>query len=419
MTLKEEYNRLFERVASRMSDDKLFRAVLEITDRKGYNMNKKNKICGKRAVIIPLVCAGVVAATSIGAAAVYSRSVSSEYKNALEAHLTYYGNSYTDSEGNRIPGSMLGLDEEVYERLSVSIDQTFELDDLDLHFTDMITDGRRGIVMYTVTPKGDKWSNIDKELLEEDWGLCWLPEGERGIGNTFQNANYSDGVFTGYIDITGMDASNEPVRINIDNFMCTRSVNMVCNIEESEFISYEINKTFEIPVSEEYTKFNKTISVAGSPRVDLVDWLEWNLDSLTVSPLGFEAEFSGNTVNRNLIKLFDSNAPIIVCFKDGTTLTVKNGKRTNIPDSLDKLGTVYNFDYPVDVDNIESIQIADAVVNVSDGSVTRVEIEKAQKSDFELADDGMLTIYSPDGIRGIYAPDGKYRKLPGDPDRQK
>lgn len=419
MTLKEEYNKLFERVAPRMSDDKLFRAVLEITDRKGYNMNKKNKIRGKRAVIIPLVCAGVVAATSVGAAAVYNRNVIEEYKNALEKNLTYWGNSYTDSEGNRIPKSMLGLDEAVYERLSVPIDQTLELDDLDLCFTDMITDGRRGIVMYTVTPKGDKWSNIDNACLEADWALYWLPEGERGIGNTFQDANYSDGVFTGYIDITSMDVSDEPVRINIDNFMCTRSVNTVCNIEEGEFISYEINKTFEIPVSEEYTKFNKTISVAGSPRVDLVDWLEWNLDSLTVSPLSFEAEFSGNTVNRNLIKLFESEAPIIVRFKDGTTLTMENGVRTNIPDSLDKLGTVYNFDYPVDVDSIESIQIADAVVNISDGSVTRVEIEKAQKSDFVLADDGMLTVYSPDGIRGIYAPNGKYQTIPGDPDRQK
>lgn len=414
MTLKEEYNKLFERVAPRMSDDKLFRAVLEITDRKGYNMNKKNKIRGKRAVIIPLVCAGVVAATSVGAAAVYSRSVSTEYKNVLEAQLTYYGNSYTDSEGNRIPKSMLGLDEEVYERLSVSIDQTFELDDLDLRFTDMITDGRRGIVMYTITPKGDKWSNIDKELLKEDWALYWLPEGGRSIGNTIQDANYFDGVFTGYIDITNMDVSGEPIKIDIDHFMCTQSV-----YEEGGFITYEINKTLEIPVSEEYTKFNRTVSVAGNPRVDLVDWLEWNLDSLTVSPLGFEAEFSGNTVNRNLMKLFDSNAPIVARFKDGTTLTMKNGKRTNIPDSLDKLGTIYNFDYPIDVDSIESVQIADAVVNISDGSVTRVEIEKAQKSDFELADDGMLTVYSPDGIRGIYAPNGKYQKLPGDPDRQK
>ena len=414
MTLKEEYNKLFEKVAPRISDDELYRAVLKITDRKVYNMNRKNKILGKRAVIIPLVCAGVVAATSIGAAAVYNRSVSAEYKNVLKEHLTYYGNSFTDSEGNPIPKSMLGLDEEVYEKLSVSIDQTFELDDLDLHFTDMITDGRRGIVMYTVTPKGDKWSNIDKEYLETNWGLYWLPEGGRRIGNTVQDANYFDGVFTGYIDITNMDVSNEPIKIDINQFWCHQSVN-----EDGDFITYGINKTLEIPVSEEYTKFNRTVSVAGSPRVDLVDWLEWNLDSLTVSPLGFEAEFSGNIVNRNLMKLFDSNAPIVVRFKDGTTLTMENGVRTDIPDSLDKLGTIYNFDYPVDVDSIESIQIVDAAVNISDGSVTRVEIEKTQKSDFELADDGTLTIYSPDGIRGVYAPDGKYQKIPGDPDWQK
>lgn len=414
MTLKEEYNKLFERVAPRIGNGELYRAVLEKTDRKGYNMNKKNKILGRRAVIIPLVCAGVVAATSIGAAAVYNRSVSTEYKNALKEQLTYFGNSFTDSEGNPIPKSMLGLDEEVYERLSVSIDQTFELDDLDLHFTDMITDGRRGIVMYTVTPKGDKWNNIDKDHLEAYWGLYWLPEGELGVGGTVQDANYSDGVFTGYIDITDMDAGDEPLKIDINHFMCT-----MLTQEGDGFIAYEINKTLEIPVSEEYTKFNKTVSVAGSPRVDLVDWLEWNLDSLTVSPLGFEAEFSGNTVNRHLLKLFDTEAPIIVRFKDGTAVTMKHSGRTNIPDSLDKFGMEYNFDYPVDVDSIESIQIADAVVNVSDGSVTRVEIEKAQKSDFELADDGTLTIYSPDGIRGAYAPDGKYWELTGDADRQK
>ena len=375
--MKEEYNRLFEKVAPRMSDDELFKAVL--SGGKGHSMENNKNTTPKKRRIAPMIAAFAAAgalATTAGAVTNYYRNVNEEYNDVLAQNAEVFPQPYTDKAGNAVDQKDKTEESGIYEKLNIKINKTFELERFTLEVPGAISDGKDIYIMYNMIFDEDPWSG-DNPWFEEnesiylegatdsgevEWG--W----KLGMGTTSKHDGKT--VYSSYFSLDGIEnCVDDTVKVSLGSLWGT---SMMLGDE------YHFDAEIEIPLSDDLAKFNKAIDVSDTPYVKVGNWGNWDFVQIKVTPLGvtFNLKTDGETPNPLVCKDYRPNIPVYVNFEDDTTLSLTRRYTSAGIDKENKtLQIQMMFNYPVDVDDIQSIQFADALVDM-DGGVTVVDISE-------------------------------------------
>lgn len=373
--MKREYNALFEKAAPRMSDDELFNAVL--SSRKGKftmkNNENKSKKRFSKAVVIPLAAALALGATAVGAVAVYNRSVSEEYARVLQQD-EWARQELVDKDGNEIDENLKAVNNGLYDRLNIELNKTFECDGFTIEFPGAIYDGEAMLIFYNVTfVEGQEFDPYDQLCLEPKdyfFGGEEIDGYLRGIRGEFENVDGN----TVYHDCVSLDNmgtyTKDVLSINFTGLEGSR--------DDANYIrrSFNLDITLDIPLSADLTKYNKTVEVPSAPHIDIGTWGDWNVNEVKVTPLSltFNMSIDHETPEPRAIKDFCPVYPVVVTFKDGSVLDLtKQVGGAGIDDEERTFVRQLRLDYPIDVENVATIQFASAVINM-DGSATTVEI---------------------------------------------
>lgn len=372
--MKEEYNRLFEKVTPRMSDDELFKSVL--SGGKGYSMeNNKNTSPkkSKKALLITAVAAAAVAASTVGAATVYNRSTNDVYSALLAPQAEYFPQEYTDKDGNVSAQKDTAYESGLYEKLNIELNETIECEGFTLEIPGAISDGKGLVVMYNA-------------FFDEDPGLLW-PAQELALSAEAQ----CDGVWGGDRLVTGVLNEYEGKKVYSSFFdlthleKCTDDTLKISlktlygfgRVTPGGFKDFPINAEIEIPLSGELTRFNKTVDIPDEPYVKLANWGNYDLTQLEATPLGvtFSLRPEGEVPEWSVFKLhWFFKIPTYVTLKDGSSVNVSNGLAdVEIDEENGIVRTTMEFNYPIEVDEIQSIQFTNALVSMENGSVTTVD----------------------------------------------
>lgn len=364
MTLKEEYIKLFEKAAPRMSDDELLEAVLSSRNEDIMKNNEnppKKRV--RKALLIPLVAAFAAAASAIGAVAVYSHNVNTEYAKLLDQQR--YVQEYKDKDGSDVDQNAQAVKNELYEMLNIELNKSFECDGFTLEFPGAICDGKGMIVFYDVV--FDEESDYDPDerlsLFTRDHNEK-LRQGGRAVkGITGKRDGKT--VYSSYVSFLGIENFSESLTIKFIELDSSRG---------GEDLKFDID--LEIPLTNDLTKYNKTVEMPSAPHVELGNWGDWDLCNFEVTPLGIEFNMTteNETPDSEVLRKFWPVFPTKITFKDGSTLDLGNDFLYFNLDSAERTFWMKaDFNYPIIVDDIESIQFASAVIDM-DGGVTIVDI---------------------------------------------
>ena len=373
--MKEEYNRLFEKVAPRMGDDELFKAVLN--SGKGHNMENNKNTSPKKRRIAPMIAAFAAAgalATTAGAVTNYYRNVNEEYTDVLAQDAEVFPQPYKDKDGNAVDQKEKAQESGIYEKLNIKIDKTFELERFTLEVPGAISDGKELYIMYDLIFNEDPWAGEHPWFEENDIpylnGVTNNGNVGRGVALGEGTVSKRDGktVYSSYYDLMGLENCDaDTLKVSFDSLWCS---SMMLGDE------YRFDAEIEIPISDDLTKFNKTIDITDAPYVKLGNWGNWDLTQVEVTPLGvtFKMKTDGETPDPLVGKNYRPKIPVYVIFNDDTMLDMTRRYASQGIDKESKtLKIKMLFNYPIDVDNIRSIQFASALVDM-DGGVTAVDI---------------------------------------------
>ena len=372
--MKQEYNRLLEKAVPRMSDDELLGAVL--SRREGNTMKNNENKSKKRfskAVVIPLAAALAVGATAVGAVAVYNRNVNEEYARVLDQG-EWQRQDLVDKEGNEVDQNLQAVNNGLYEMLNIELNKTFECDGYTLEFHGAMCDGESMLIFYTATfDDGQEFYPNDSLYLNpKDWyfGSEGVKRDGRGINGVLEKI---DGkyVFNGCIDLCGIETVTEDV-LSIHFTEFTGSVSKI----GEDVVRFDVDVTLDIPLPDDMDKFNKTVDVQSAPHIDIGNWGDWDVNSVKATPLTitFNMSTDHETPLPRVIKDFWPVFPEIVTFKDGSVLDLTNQiGGAGIDEENRTFVMETRLDYPIDVAEIATIQIAGAVIDM-DGNAAAVEI---------------------------------------------
>lgn len=374
------YNAMYDKLAPLKSDEELLNSVL--SSRKGNitmkHENKSRKLFSK-AVVIPLAAALALGATAVGAVAVYNRNVAEEYANVLQKP-DGFDQDYKTADGEEVNLNAVALSNGLYDELNIEINKTFEYEDFTLEFPGAVCDGRDILIMYNMTFKND----LDCLRAEHQNFWLWGPnetnddDGLHG-GTRANNGIMSevDGkkVYSGYVDYSGVENCGESLNLHFEEISSSTS-NRVLGIK---LYNVDIDVDLDIPLTGDFSKFNKTVEADTAQHVDLLGWGEWDVESVDISSLliTFNVKTDGDlpAPDGNIFKEGMMVFPINVTMKDGSTLDLGSKAIYRYGDDPEtKTGWFMAvLNYPLDVDNVQSVQFASAVIDI-DGTATTIEI---------------------------------------------
>lgn len=376
--MKKAYSEMFEKLAPQKSDKELFGAVLN--SRRGnitMDNNKKNtKKHGIKMIVAPLAAAIVVAGTTVGAMAVYNRNLSQEYNEVLARNAEGgFAKDRTDVDGNKVNQGNVALDNGLYEQLNITLDKTFEYEDFTLKFPGAICDGTDILVMYNIT------FNKHLECLDIDgqgfsvWGAngdldLGLYDGTRARSGIFSTRDGKT-VYSSFVDYTGVENCGEQLDLHFEEI---RSYAGYVGMQEYRV---DLDIDLEIPLTGDLTRFNKTFKAADAPHIDIGGWGEWDVDSIEITPLSVKVntKTDGEVPERGIFKKYWPVFPVNVMFKDGSTLELGDTALSQFWFEPEDKTCAFkaNFNYPIIVDDVQSVQFSSAVVN-EDGSTETVDV---------------------------------------------
>lgn len=382
--MKREYISLFEKAAPRMSDEELFNAVL--SSRKGNitmknNENKSKKRISK-AIVIPLAAALALGATAVGAVAAYNRSVGEEYNDALAPGAAIFEQERRDANGELIGNAP--VNEELYEQMNIAIDKTFECDGCSVEIPGAITDGKDMIVLYNII--------FDEEPRSEELAKAFLAYTPVTEGVHMGYARFEEGmgfskrggktVLSGFFELSDFEEiTADTIKVKLDCLWGDQ------DLWDDGVLPLDID--LEIPLSGDMTRFNKTVDIPSKPHVDLSAWGEWDMTDVEITPLSvtFNMHSDGDIPEPRIHKDASPDIPMIVTFKDGTTLDISGhgGMRHGIHTETKMTVIKRAFNFPLNVDDVQSVQFASAVINV-DGTAQTVEIPEINDHYLEPGD---------------------------------
>lgn len=372
--MREKYNSMFDELAPLKSDEELLGAVL--SSRKGNimknNENKSKKRISK-AIAIPVAAALALGATAVGAVAIHNHNVNEEYARVLDYETYGYKHqTLTDKDGNEIDGTLQAVNNRMYEELNIELDKSFECDGFNISFPGAMCDGETMLLFYTVT-FDEGW-----ELDPRDHFDLWWEHSEEYDEKALSHEG------------RGTEWRLE----KIDGKMVYTDCIPLCNIQyvDGDVLSihfiyldrlygptppkYDIDITLDIPLSDELTRFNKNVDVVSDAHIDLGNWGDWDVDNVKITPLNvtFNMSTDHETPEDSVLVLCNPVFPMIITFKDGSVLNVTHQfGGSGIDEEARTFFLEKHIDDPIDVENVATIQIASAVIDM-DGSVTTVEI---------------------------------------------
>lgn len=374
--MKEVYNKLFNKVASRMSDDELFGRVLNsreveyIMDNNSEN-KKKAKKRGVKMIAAPIAAVMATAGLTVGAFAVYNHNVSREFNDVLRPGASVFPQERKDSDGKEIDTSVAPVDNELYEQLNIVIDKTFECDDFTLEVPGAICDGKDMLVMYNAVfdedPGYEENENVFMDFTPLTDGAEW------GCGH-YAEAVFSkqDGktIVSSFIELNLESCTANTVKVNLNCLWGSHTDNWY---DSGRFFDIELS----IPLTDDITKFNKTVEIPSKPHVNIGDWGEWDMTDIEITPLSvtFNMHSDGIIPSPSVHKYASPAIPMTITFKDGTTLDISgHGGMTHGIDPETKTTVIDRpFNFPIKVEDIKSVQFASAVIYM-DGSAQTIEI---------------------------------------------
>lgn len=381
--MKREYISLFEKAAPRMSDEELFESVLAISSsRKGSitmknntqkSENKSKKFFSK-AVVIPLAAALALGATAVGAVAVYNRNVTEEYARVLQQEDWVQRQELVDKDGNKIDENLKAVSNGLYDKLNIELNKTFKCNGFTVEFPGAIYDGEAMLIFYNVTftegQEFDPYDHLSLEPKDYFFGGEGIYGYLRGIRGEFEKVD-GNMVFHGCVSLDNMGTYTE-------NMLSINFTSLEGGLDGFGYVrrSFNLDITLEIPLSADLTKYNKTVEVPSAPHIDLGNWGDWNINEVKVTPLSLTVNSSTDheTPAPTAIKEFDPVYPVVVTFKDGSVLDLTSQIGTiGIDDEKRTFKHGCRLDYPIDVENVATIQFASAVIDM-DGNATTVEI---------------------------------------------
>lgn len=391
--MKKVYNTMFDKLVPEKSDDEVFRAVLNRREGKEKTMSKKLN----RKVFIPIIAAAVVAATSIGVVAV-NGNTGKERAAVHDGYLLSLGQSYTDADGNDLNLKDKSVNDGMFDLLNVDISQVYQGDGYTFEVTGMLTDGDLVYIYYDLIFDEDYPSpyirNTDIELYDQTfWDtmdfenhtvLYDLPVDTRGAWGGATVTEHDGKIISSnrYI-LKGFGNCVEPYKIRFTGVISNYNV----PIYDKDIVD-DMDVTVEIPISEDYKKYNKTVTVNNAPDMLLYKYGTWKLTDIEVTPLqiNFNMDTDQEVPDEKYFRSgYMPNMPIIVTFKDGSKLELNEWMRyDNCDHENKKLNVNVDFNYPIKVDEIETIQFANAVVDMN-GNTTVVDIPEVG-SKFRPAD---------------------------------
>lgn len=380
--MKKEYRAMYDKIAPLKSDEELLSSVLiQSGSRKGNiimkNENKSRKHITK-AIAIPIAAALALGATAVGAVAVYNRNVAEEYANVLQREGDVFKQEYRTSDGEEVNLNAEALSSGLYDELNIELNKTFEFEDFTLEFPGAVCDGRDILVMYNMTFKKD----LDcLSIKDQSFGL-WGPNDtldEEGLhgGTRATNGILSevDGkkVYSGFVDYSGIQFCGESLTLHFEQ------INSSISRPADGFGWYnvDIDIDLEIPLTADFSKFNKTVVADTAQHVDILGWGEWDVESVDISSLLITFNVKTDELpdpDGNIFKTSSPVFPINVTMKDGSTLELGSDAIYRYGDDAETKTAWFMavLNYPLDVDNVQSVQFASAVINI-DGSATTID----------------------------------------------
>lgn len=373
--MKEEYTRLFEKVAPRMSDDELLKSVLN--SGKAYNMENNNKNTStkksrKIAPAIAAVAAAAALATTAGAVTSYYRNVNEEYTDVIAPTADVFKQAYTDKDGNELDMKGKAEASGMYEELNIELHKTFKCEDFTFEVPGAISDGKKIFIMYDIIFNEDPWSgehpwfkeneNVYLDGMTDCAEIYW--GGDLGQGTVSKRGGKT--VYSSYLDLDGLEnCTSDTLKVFFNNVWGS----------SYESGDHYFGAELEIPLSDDLKKFNKTIDIPNAPYVKLARWGNWDLTQVEITPLSvtFNMETDGETPDPSVCKFYAPKIPACVKFNDDTTLELRRPYDSNGIDTENKtLKIKVGFNYPIDVDEVQSIQFASAEVDMN-GGVTELD----------------------------------------------
>lgn len=375
------YNAMYDKLAPLKSDEELLGAVL--SSRKGNITMKNEKQPKKRiskAIAIPIAAALALGATAIGAVAVYNRNVAEEYANVLQQPYGFVDQEYRTSDGEKVDQNVEALSKGLYDELNIELNKTFEYEDFTIEFPGAVCDGRDILIMFNMTFKKDL------DCLKYEDQCFWLCEDHDRNNDTLLGGTRSeqgimtevDGkkVYSGFTDFSGIENCGESVTIYFDQIRAA-----IGSINEEDWYRPGIDIELEIPLTQDFSKFNKTFKADTAQHVDLLGWYEWDVESVDISSLliTFNVKTDGAVPepHGNIFKTSSPVFPVNVTMKDGSTLELGSDAiyRFNVDQETKEGWFMAVLNYPLDVDNVQSVQFASAVIDV-DGSAATIDISE-------------------------------------------
>lgn len=374
--MKEKYNRLFEKAAPRTSDEELFKAVLNSGKERDTEKNNASPKRKKAPMIAVIAAAAAVLATTAGAV-IYNRSISDEYNEILAQDAEAFPQDYTDKEGDTVDQKDMTLESGIYEKMNIDINKSFEGDGFTLDVTGAISDGEELLIFYDIIFDEDPWWG-ENRWLHDTTEKIYL-QGSDNKDEVVHGGRLEEGVvsecegktvFSNYYSLRGIDECDGTLKVTFEYLWGSHG--------GGEKRHRYINADIEIPITDDLTKFNKTVDIPDEPYVKLGSVGNWDLLQLEATPLG--VSFSMETDEEVDDSAFFSTShyiPIYVNFKDGSSLNVTPGLCAwDFGEENKTLWVKTSFNYPIDVDEIQSIQFVNALVDMEDGSVMTVDAPK-------------------------------------------
>lgn len=396
--MKKEYRAMYDKLAPLKSDEELLNSVL--SGRKGNIIMKNEKTSEKKAtkriskaIAIPIAAALALSATAVGAMAVYNRSVAEDYANVLQQPEGVFEQEFKTADGEVINQNAVALNSGLYDDLNIVLDKTFEYEDFTLYFPGAVCDGKDILVMFNMTFKKDLdclkmdqqffWLFGRNDSLDDD-GLHGGTRSNQGIMSEVDGKK----VYSGYVDYSGIENCGESVTLHFERISSSSGCLGIGVYRK------DIDIDLEIPLTEDFSKFNKTVEASEAQHVDLLGWGEWDVESVDISSLliYFNVKTDGDLPSEpggNIFKTSSPVFPINVTMKDGSTLELGSDAIYRYNDDAEtKTGWFMAvLNYPLDVDNVQSVQFASAVIDV-DGTATTIEIPEV----YEMYDENGLPV---------------------------
>lgn len=368
--MRKEYKELFDKLSPVRGDDELLKAVL---DRKAENNMGTKKF--SKNIFIPVIAAAVLGATAVGASAAYQWSQAQAVQKVFENK----GNVETDIpkyDLNKLGGKALN---DVFEGTGYTIKTTgVAADDHTAYlFYDLIFDEDFDYALG----ESEKWictffPHLEMDWIKEFWGnrgdqnqdaVHPTARGDSGTLGVEDNVFHMYSLFT----ISGITLPNKTLGFD---FMGLCRYNTVTKESEDDISKADESKDRVIPVTIDFVTTESTI-VKPNKRVTLESGLSGELTYAEISPFTLSTRILWDEHEETAVEdksslkngKFEISGPVLdeimtslkIKFKDGTVKDI-NAFAANNYSNCESL--MLAWEYPVEVDQIESITIGDVDV---------------------------------------------------------